>query len=802
LSPLLPHLLGAGAAPAFLIEVVILIVAGAGIAYLCHRVGLVPIVGFLVTGVLIGPYGLGLVQDRMLVDATAELGVVLLLFTIGIEFSLEKLARIKGLIFGGGGLQVGLTTAAVAGILLLFGVSWPVGIFTGFLVALSSTAIVLKLLADKGETSRPHGQVALGFLIFQDLAIIVMVLLVPLLASMGEGGAASGGGEGGMVSILLALGKATALILVVLLFARRLMPPLLERVARTCSPELFLLTLIAICLGTALVTSLAGVSLSLGAFLAGLLVSESRFSEHALGEILPLQILFSATFFISVGMLLDLRFVVLNLPVVAATLLVVLGLKILTSGVSALALGYPLPAAAASALILAQVGEFSFVLEKAGRAAGLFPAGMAETGSQIFIATTVVLMVLTPALASLGTRLQRRLEDARPAEPEAEPEVDPSVAEHLEHHVIVAGFGQAARRLVRALRASGIPFVVTTLSPSAARAAEAEGLPVVRGYAYRLHTLLAAGLERAKLLVIPDDEPAMAARIAAVARTASPTVRIVARSRYIAEIEPLSEHGIDRVVTEELESIVQLFATVLRNYQIDAEEIETHERELRQGGYAALREAVPAAGRVSRCTLDAGRMDQRTLTLREGMPAVGQPVTALDLGSHGLQLRAVRRGNTFQDPAAHTLEPGDEIVLAGSAGAFRDAGALFQAPLVHRPRAGSEGEEPASGIDVEALVQWSPRPVPGKSCSHLDQVRAVFPSAAGCEACLRIGHRDWVHLRMCMTCGHVGCCDNSPGRHAREHFEATRHPVMRAVEPGDERGFCYLDEVVLIPKGE
>src|SRR5581483_8077600 len=265
----------------FLTESVTLVGAGAAIAYVCFRLGLIPIVGFLVAGVVIGPNALGLVRDQRLVDAAAEVGVMFLLFTIGIEFSLEKLARIKGLIFGGGTVQVVGTSLAVMGILVARGVAWQPALFTGFLVALSSTAIVLKLLADAGETNSPHGQVSLGLLIFQDLAVVVMVLLVPMLAGTGGSG----------VDVAWALAKAGAIIALVLVVARRIMPPLLELVAKTCSPELFLLTVIAICFGTATLTNLAGVSLSLGAFLAGLVVSESRFSEHAMSEILPLQIL-------------------------------------------------------------------------------------------------------------------------------------------------------------------------------------------------------------------------------------------------------------------------------------------------------------------------------------------------------------------------------------------------------------------------------------------------------------------------------------------------------------------------------
>ena len=325
-------------------------------------------------------------------------------------------------------------------VLLPFGVDWRAALFTGFLVSLSSTAIVLKLLADRGETNTTFGQVSLGLLIFQDLAIIVMVLLVPMLA---------GTRRIAVWTWSRRSGKALAIILVVLLVARRLMPPLLERVARTCSPELFLLTVVAICFGTAWLTSVAGVSLSLGAFLAGLLVSESRFSQHAFGEIMPLQILFSA--------------IVLRLGRHAARPRLPRPhicrwcwprccwssvVKVVTTMVSVRALGYATPVAAAAALTLAQVGEFSFVLERAGHDVGLSPAGLGETGSQAFIAATVLLMVATPQLAALGARLGQRLERAAWSTRcrRTRRRRRPRPSRTCRNHVIVAGYGDAARR--------------------------------------------------------------------------------------------------------------------------------------------------------------------------------------------------------------------------------------------------------------------------------------------------------------------------------------------------------------------
>ncbi len=783
-----------GAAPPFLAEVVAFIAVSSIIAYVCFRLGLVPIVGFLVAGVLIGPNGLGFVKNQELVDATAEIGVILLLFTIGIEFSLEKLEKIKNLIFIGGGLQVLLSTLAVAGLLMVFGVDWKAGVFTGFLIALSSTAIVLKLLTDRGETNSVPGQISLGLLIFQDLAVIVMVLLVPML-----------GGQGGTAGdIGIALGKAALIIAVVLFFARRLMPKVLEAVARTCSQELFLLTVIAICFGTAYLTSLAGVSVSLGAFLAGLLVSESRFSQHAFSEILPLQILFSATFFVSVGMLLNLEFLVENLPFVLGAVALVLAIKVITTGASVFALGYKLPVVAASGLMLAQVGEFSFVLERAGREVNLFPAGMAEGGSQTFIAATVILMVLTPLLAQIGMGLSRRIESRVMKTEVADGTLEPvlEIYPHLENHVIVAGYGQAARKLVRVLAGSGIPYIITTLSPVGANEAEAEGLPVLRGDASRLHTLTLAGIERAKMLVIADDDPAMAHRIASVARNFNPTLQIVVRTRYLSDVQSLTKAGADRVVLEELESIVQLLAGILRDYQITAEEIESHVEAIRSGGYAALREPIKDGTPVVVCDgLDQNCLDTRTVTVREGASISGQSIATLKLeDEYGIRVQEIRRdGMSMGDPRSDlVVQPGDELVLSGSAQAFAKVAPLFRTEVseeVKQATLASSSSFDRYGIDLEQVVELKMNSN-STNCPHLDRVHPVTPSAKGCEDCLRTGD-DWVHLRICMTCGHVGCCDDSKNKHATKHYHDTDHPIIKSLEPGEDWAWCYPDELML-----
>jgi CPA2 family monovalent cation:H+ antiporter-2 len=666
--------------PEFFSEIVALLVATALVAYVCHRLGIMPIVAFLVTGAVIGPHALGFVRNEALIEAAAEVGVMLLLFTIGIEFSLEKLARIKRIILIGGGLQVGLVISLVTGLLALIGVDWWTGVFTGCLVALSSTAIVMKLLMGGGDVATQEGQASLGILIFQDLAVVAMVLLVPML-----GGAGASGWE-----LAFALAKAVGIVALVLLTARRVMPLVLEAVARTCSQEIFLLSVVAICFGTAYLTSLAGISLSLGAFLAGLVVSESRYSQLAFAEILPLQILFSAAFFVSIGLLLDLGFLLQHSLLVLGIIAAVFAIKVVTAGIGLLVLGYRVGTAACAAVLLAQVGEFSFVLERSGRGVGLYPAGLEVGGPEVFIAASVALMVATPFLYPLSETIRRgprrQQEDQAISEPEKERDLHPE----LRDHVIIAGLGEVGQRLSEILDVRGIPYLILTLNPDRANEAESKGLRVLRGNYARKHELELAGLRSARLLVVADDDQETTRRVVEAARTLNPYLQILARARLAGEAFELREAGAMEVVSELQESAVRLLTRVLESYDVSADDIRHYQDDLRSSGGGSQ-------------------------------------------GESGF---------------------GDRVALS------------------ERARASSH-------------------------CSHTDQTGEVSPSAPGCEDCLRMGKRGWVHLRICMTCGHVGCCEASPGDHAAKHHKATGHAIVKSFEPGEAWAWCYEDQTYL-----
>ena len=667
--------LAAGPLP-FVGELAALFAAGVVVAYLCYRVRLVPIAGFLLAGVVIGPEALGWVRDVELVAQLAEVGVILLLFSIGVEFSLAQMARLARPIFLGGGLQVALTIGAVAGGLVLLGVGVGPAVFTGFLVSLSSTAIVLKVLGERAETDTPVGRTVLAMILFQDLVIVVMVLLIPALA--GEGGSAG--------DVAWALGKAALVIAAVLVGARRVVPALLARVAETRRTELFLLAVAAVCLGTAWAVSLAGVSLAIGAFLAGLLVSESDYAEHALSEILPLQTLFTAAFFLSVGMLLDPAFLWDNLGLVVAVAGVVLVLKALVAAGSARLLGSPLGVALAVGLTLAQIGEFSFVLALAGAELGLLPGGV-EAGSQVLIAVTVVLMLATPGFVALGPRLAalgRRVENALGDGAANAAPVGAGAHGHgvdLEDHTVVIGYGLAGRRLGRVLGESGIPYVVNDLNPRSLRDASDAGAPTVYGDASREPVLRGLGAGRAKLLVVAINDGAATRRIVAVARHLNPTLQIVVRTRFVAEVEPLHDLGADVVVPEELETTVRLFAHVLGAYLVPKDEIERQASLIRQDDYGVLRGSIQEAHLMVLQGLDEEGLHTRAVAVRPGAPAAGQTLAELGLRQrHGLTVMAVRRGReTVGSPAGDfRAEPGDRLVMVATAEQFAAAADLFR----------------------------------------------------------------------------------------------------------------------------
>jgi CPA2 family monovalent cation:H+ antiporter-2 len=559
-------------------DIVIIFSLSIVVIFIFHRLRLPAILGFLLTGVIAGPHGLGLIKAVHEVETLAEVGVVLLLFAIGMEFSLRDLMRIKRIVIIGGSLQVALTILAFTGISFSAGYEMGAAIFIGFLVALSSTAIVLRLLQERAEVTSPHGRISLGILIFQDIIIVPMMLFTPILA-----GAA--GSPGGSIAVLLA--KGIGLIILVIAGARWIVPAILYQITRTRSRELFLLSMVVMCFGVAWLTYMAGLSLALGAFLAGLIISESEYSNEAISNVIPFRDVFTSFFFISVGMLLNVGYLSGNPLTVILVALCVMFLKSAIAWLVAVLLGFPLRTTILAALAICQVGEFSFILSKVGEEQGLL------TGDtyQLFLAVSVMSMALTPFVISLSPRLAEAV--SRLPVPEILKggllPIEDAVTTAKKDHLIIVGFGLNGRNLTRAAKMAGIPYVIIEMNPETIVTEKAGGQPIFYGDATHQAVLEHASIKDARILVIAINDPPAARRITELARKLHPDLCVIVRTRFISEMKPLYDIGASEVIPEEFETGVEIFTRVLNKYLVPRDEIEKFISEVRADGYEVLR---------------------------------------------------------------------------------------------------------------------------------------------------------------------------------------------------------------------
>ncbi|MDR2488172.1 MAG: cation:proton antiporter [Desulfovibrio sp.] len=650
-------------------EFVIIALLSILVIYACHKIKVPPIVGFLITGALFGPSALGLVKEAHAVETLSEIGVVFLLFSIGMELSISELIRLKKPVFLGGTFQVAITIAAFCLLSTGMGIPFNSALFIGFLMALSSTAIVLKIMQQRAQIESPAGRISLSILIYQDLVIVPMMLAVPLLAGATQADAAS---------LLLTAGRTLSIIGIIFLLARKGVPWILRRIVGTRSRELFLISVIGICLGTAYLTFLLGLSLSLGAFMAGLVVAESEYSHSALEGILPFRDVFTSVFFVSVGMLLDMTFFFSHIGEVAAITLLAMTIKGIIAGSGALLLGYPARPAIIVGMAICQVGEFSFVLAKAGLDHSL----LSREHYQFFLAASILSMAATPFLLSAGPAVAELWERRRrkPAIDEAEKndEADATLSDHL----IIIGYGVGGKFLARAARDAGIRHVILEMNPDTVRQHAARGESIFHGDATHPAILQHLGIRTARVLAIVISDPTAVRGITEIARHLNKHVHILVRTRFLSEIAALKNLGASDVIPEEFETSIEIFTRVLSRYLVPRSDIQRVIREVRAENYEMLRNVELRGGSIAALQKNIPDFSVSVFFLEQNSSLDGMTLLDAELRQKAnITVIAVKRDEEiFAHPdGTFRLQSGDTVYVFSTSADADLAEALFAA---------------------------------------------------------------------------------------------------------------------------
>lgn len=637
--------------------------------FILNKLKIPSIVGFLLSGILIGPHGLELIKDIHLVEKFAEIGVVLLLFTIGLEFSLKNILRLRKAIFLGGFLQVLVTSLFCFFIAIMLGQDGETSLIIGIMIALSSTAIVMKLLFERAELDSPHGRISLGILIFQDLSVVFFMLMIPILSGTGKE----------ISELARVLVKALLIVTAVIISARWFVPRLLHQIVHTRMRELFIISIIFLCLGTAFLTYKLGLSLALGAFIAGLIISESEYSYQAISDILPFKESFNGLFFISVGMLMNINFFLSHFLMVIFIVISIIIFKTFASTIAIFLTGSNFRVSLHSGIILSQVGEFSFVLSVSALKFGL----ITDTIYQYFLSSAVITMLLTPVFFNLSSplstwitsrRLLVRLKAMR------------EYAEHIGKrdkrvdHVIIIGFGINGRNLALVLRELEVPYVILELNNQTVIEWREKGEPIFYGDATSQEILHKLNIERAKAVVISISDPSATRKIVNTARRLNPSVFIVVKTAYIAEVQDLLSLGADEVIPAEFETSIELFARILRFYHMPQSLIDRYAERFRKDHYSMFIKGETPKRLFHDTIAVMPDVAYESFIVEEGSVAINSSVTELNIQKEtGAIVIAVKRGaETVHGVVADfVFKEGDIVFLIGDKPSLEKAKRMF-----------------------------------------------------------------------------------------------------------------------------
>ncbi|WP_205617141.1 monovalent cation:proton antiporter family protein [Pelomicrobium methylotrophicum] len=638
------------------LEIALIVLAAAvAVVVAFRRLDLPPLLGYLLVGILVGPHTLGWVAESAEASYLAEFGVVFLMFTIGLEFNLPRLRTMRGEVFGFGASQVIATIVLVMLLSMALGASWQSGFAIGAVLCMSSTAILGKMLAERLELNAPHGRKIIGAALFQDLAVVPLLIAIPALARPGEELA---------WALALAVVKATAVLFVILVLGQRLMRRWYHLVARQKSSELFILNVLLTILGLAFLTERAGLSLALGAFLAGVLISETEYRYQVEEDIRPFREVLLGFFFVTIGMLLDWKVVFANWIWVGATFALLVGAKgALVAALSRL-LGADPGVALRTGLSLAHAGEFGFVLlQLAGRHAVVDANVM-----QSLLAGMVLSMLAAPFLIQHSERLVRRFAAGEWMARALELHRIAVQTMSAEGHVIICGYGRSGQNLARILEREAIPFIALDLDPQRIREAAAAGESVVYGDAARREVLIAAGLKRAKAMVITYANTASALRVLSVVHRERPDLPVLVRTLDDADIDVLKRAGAAEVVSEIMEGSLMLGSHALMLVGVPLNRVLRRIREARQQRYALFRGFFRGESDEVAESPEKPQPRLHSVLVTQGAAAVGRPLQQLRLEELDVEVTAIRRrGIRGLAPTPQTrLEEGDVVVLLGT----------------------------------------------------------------------------------------------------------------------------------------
>ena len=642
--------------------VVILLATAVVMVVVFRRLKMPAILGYLLVGVLIGPHALGTVPDTPGTRYLAEFGVVFLMFSIGLEFSLPQLVSMRKVVLGFGGLQVGISILIVITVAMFAGQSWQAGLILGGILAMSSTAIITKVLAEQTQLHSAHGKQIMGVLLFQDLAVIPLLVLIPALALSGEQIA---------IEIGAALLKAAAVLAAILLLGQRIMRSLFHLIAAQKSSELFVLAVLLVTLGLAWATEASGLSLALGAFLAGMLISETEYRYQVEDYIKPFRDVLLGLFFITIGMLLNLREVLDRWPIVLAVLIALITLKFLLITLLALLMKNDKGVALRCALALAPAGEFGFVLlSLAGRHHAL-----TEPVMQVVLAAMLISMLFSPLILAYSDKIVMRLVAGEWEARAVQLQQLAIKSMSKKQHVIICGYGRSGQSLARFLEQEKISIIALDADPMRVKQASAAGDSVMFGDAARQEVLTAAGLPRASAVVVSFADTHAAMTILAHVRALRADVPVIVRTFDDTDVEKLRAAGAAEIVAEVVEGSLMLATQTMLQLGVPLNKVLLRLRQVRGERYELMRGFFSGATDMDDAQFDLQQPRMQSISIDSGAAAVGKSIASQGLDDIGIQLSALRRrgARVMQVQTDLLLEAGDVLVLTGTPTALAKA---------------------------------------------------------------------------------------------------------------------------------